>query len=265
MKLISNIKNKIKNIFDSFKVKYYKAVSAHYLKKEQKKNARKVRREAFSAGTQASFDAAATEGQQNAEPAVQPAKTLSKPKLFALNFFDVFFEVVFFCAMLFYLIPQFLNGNYSGQTSVEVFNGFLYWLYVPKADVQETIISYSFAAVFLICALCGFFLLYKIIFALKTAGGSNRAVGVLVVLSSVIISFLLIKEKFLFFAVVYFLLFFAFELSCSIKIKTILIKLLCMLVLNIAVCVLVLYFCDIRFKTSVLNFFTSIFAAVKPF
>ncbi len=298
MKFFVNIKSKVKEVYSKLLAKLYRAISAYYLRKEQKaaqrkarKNAKMEQKLAKKAFESKSADFAADKPtDKNENPASEEfadnnekvensateetvasdlkseevnstneassrAKVIAKVKLAFLNFFDVIFEVLFFCAMIFCLIPQIFEN--SNITKVKFFSGTLYY------RAPDEIIGYTDFAICVIASLIVFYVFYKTFFALKMAEGKNKAISILCLLALVLAGLPLGGKTYWIFIVIYFILFFAFELSCSVKIKLVIKKLICILLLNFIMSGVILYLFDIRFKDSVSEFVQMILRALN--
>lgn len=291
MNFFTKIKNKAKEIYSKLLAKLYREISAYYLRKEQKtaqklarKNAKKeekavkkalktktttVEEEKIPANEEFSTNDEKNETPETDETPASDLKTeevnstaeessrakvIAKIKLASLNFFDVIFEVLFFCAMIFCLIPQIFDN--SGVMKINLFEGTLYY------KLSDASIGYTDFAICVISSLIAFYFFYKTFFALKLAEGKNKAIALLCLSALVFTGISLAGSDFWIFVVLYLFLFFAFELSCSVKIKSAVKKLICILLLNFIMSGIILYFFDIRFKDSINEFVQLILQAL---
>ncbi len=287
MNFFTKIKNRAKEIYSKLLAKLYRVISAYYLRKEQKeaqklarKNARMEEKAAKKAKNKAAAvneeknpegqefsaeeekTAASDENSENTElkdvnlveeESVR-AKMITRIKLASLNFFDVVFEVLFFCAMIFCLIPQIFD--HLDIKKINIFGDALYYR-SPDAAIE-----YTDLAICVISILIAFYFFYKTFFALKLAEGKNKAVALLCLSALVFTGISLAGSDFWIFVVLYLFMFFAFELSCSVKIKNSVKKLIYILLLNFIMSGIILYFFDIRFKDSINEFVLLILQAL---
>ena len=287
MNFFTKIKNRAKEIYSKLLAKLYRVISAYYLRKEQKeaqklarKNARMEEKAAKKAKNKAAAvneeknpegqefsaeeekTAASDENSENTElkdvnlveeESVR-AKMITRIKLASLNFFDVVFEVLFFCAMIFCLIPQIFD--HLDIKKINIFGDALYYR-SPDAAIE-----YTDLAICVISILIAFYFFYKTFFALKLAEGKNKAVALLCLSALVFTGISLAGSDFWIFVVLYLFMFFAFELSCSVKIKNAVKKLIYILLLNFIMSGIILYFFDIRFKDSINEFVLLILQAL---
>lgn len=287
MNFFTKIKNRAKEIYSKVLAKLYRAISAYYLRKEQKeaqKLARKNARMEEKAAKKAKNKAVAVDEEKNPEGqefAAEEEKTvasdensenkeikdvnlveeesvrakmIARIKLASLNFFDVVFEVLFFCAMIFCLIPQIFD--HLDIKKINIFGDALYYR-SPDAAIE-----YTDLAICVISILIAFYFFYKTFFALKLAEGKNKAVALLCLSALVFTGISLAGSDFWIFVVLYLFMFFAFELSCSVKIKNAVKKLIYILLLNFIMSGIILYFFDIRFKDSINEFVLLILQAL---
>ncbi len=271
MNFFTTIKNKLKEIYSNFRAKLYRLISTYYLRKEQKAAQKLARKNAKMAEKVAKKDFEAKIDEQN-EPAEQTelavpenpcvknedatrTKVIAKIKLVSLNFFDVIFEVVFFCAMIFCLIPQIFEPERLIKR--EIFNLVFYCRSFDES------IGYTTFAICVISGLIAVYFFYKSFFAFKMAEGKNKAIALLLLVALVFAGVALSGSDFWIFVVLYLLLFFAFELSCSVKIKSAVKKLIFILLLNFIMSGVILYFFDVRFKDSVTEFVQLILQALN--
>ena len=287
MNFFTKIKNRAKEIYSKLLAKFYRAISAYYLRKEQKeaqKLARKNARMEEEAAKKAKNKAAAVDEEKNperqefsaeeektaasdensentelkdvnlVEEESVRAKMITRIKLASLNFFDVVFEVLFFCAMIFCLIPQIFD--HLDIKKINIFGDALYYR-SPDAAIE-----YTDLAICVISILIAFYFFYKTFFALKLAEGKNKAVALLCLSALVFTGISLAGSDFWIFVVLYLFMFFAFELSCSVKIKNSVKKLIYILLLNFIMSGIILYFFDIRFKDSINEFVLLILQAL---
>lgn len=287
MNFFTKIKNRAKEIYSKLLAKFYRAISAYYLRKEQKeaqKLARKNARMEEKAAKKAKNKAAAVDEEKNperqefsaeeektaasdensentelkdvnlVEEESVRAKMITRIKLASLNFFDVVFEVLFFCAMIFCLIPQIFD--HLDIKKINIFGDALYYR-SPDAAIE-----YTDLAICVISILIAFYFFYKTFFALKLAEGKNKVVALLCLSALVFTGISLAGSDFWIFVVLYLFMFFAFELSCSVKIKNAVKKLIYILLLNFIMSGIILYFFDIRFKDSINEFVLLILQAL---
>ncbi len=287
MNFFTKIKNRAKEMYSKLLAKLYSAISAYYLRKEQKeaqKLARKNARMEEKAAKKAKNKAVAVDEEKNPEgqefsaeeektvasdenteyPEIKDvnlpeeesvrAKMIARIKLASLNFFDVIFEVLFFCAMIFSLIPEIFD--HLDIKKINIFGDALYYR-SPDAAIE-----YTDLAICVISVLIAFYFFYKTFFALKLAEGKNKAVALLCLSALVFTGISLAGSDFWIFVVLYLFMFFAFELSCSVKIKNAVKKLIYILLLNFIMSGIILYFFDIRFKDSINEFVQLILQAL---
>ncbi len=261
MKFFSSIINKIKNVFLIVQKKFNTKISeirAKIAEYQTKRKQRKAEKEALKNKVKAktSFNAEnenqnesfsfeenkektdSTKKSADTKKAKTENKTLSKAKIYSLNIFDVFFEVLFFCAMLFYIMPDFLKTSTTDLGGLSFF-----FEYIKELSAY----NYTFAAILLIYVSLGVSILYKIIFSILIADGNAKTAGVLVILALFIVCTEFIKQNFWCTVAVYFLIYLAFELLCGLKFKDLILKLLCVLLLDSAFFAFVLYCTDSRF------------------
>lgn len=260
MKIFSSIINKIKNAFLTLQKKFNAKISEIQVKiseNQAKRKQKKAEKEALKnkAKAKTSFNAKnenknesfsfeeketsdSTKKSADVERTKTENKTLSKAKIYSLNIFDVFFEVLFFCAMLFYIMPDFLKTSTTDLGGLSFF-----FEYIKEVSAY----NYTFAAILLIYVSLGFSILYKIIFSILIADGNAKTAGVLVILALFIVCTEFIKQNFWCTVAVYFLIYLAFELLCGLKFKDVILKLLCVLLLDSAFFAFVLYCTDSRF------------------
>ena len=260
MKIFSSIINKIKNAFLTLQKKFNAKISEIQVKiseNQAKRKQKKAEKEAlknkakaktsFNAKNENKNESFSFEEKETSDSTKKSAdvkrtknenKTLSKAKIYSLNIFDVFFEVLFFCAMLFYIMPDFLKTSTTDLGGLSFF-----FEYIKELSAY----NYTFAAILLIYVSLGVSILYKIIFSILVADGNDKAAGVLVILALFIVCTEFIKQNFWCTVAVYFLIYLAFELLCGLKFKDVILKLLCVLLLDSAFFAFVLYCTDSRF------------------
>lgn len=246
--------NCIKNFFlktDAKLTKFFndnaeksRAKKAERIRRKEAKKAEKAARKAKAAESKAesanaSYFASAdnTQEEPNVKNYSTNVKTFHKFKMLFLNTFDIIFEIVFFCGIIFLLNPNlitnksyFENWNFE---NIEMF--FAISVSEPKDCNFVLFVALTFFVIYF---------LYKIIFALSSAEGINKIVALLMLLISVF-SLFLVNRIFILFLVFYVLLFFAFQLSCGIRTKTARTKFLCLIICNIiAYCVLIFIFSE---------------------
>ena len=260
MKIFSSIINKIKNAFLTLQKKFNAKISEIQVKiseNQAKRKQKKAEKEAlknkaktktsFNTSTESQNESFSFEEKETSDSTKKSAdvertktenKTLSKAKIYSLNIFDVFFEVLFFCAMLFYIMPDFLKTSTTDLGGLSFF-----FEYIKEVSAY----NYTFAAILLIYVSLGFSILYKIIFSILIADGNAKTAGVLVILALFIVCTEFIKQNFWCTVAVYFLIYLAFELLCGLKFKDVILKLLCVLLLDSAFFAFVLYCTDSRF------------------
>jgi len=180
-----------------------------------------------------------------------------------LNAFDVIFEVIFFCGLIFCIRPEILNfeksNSYFEQFDFDSVKLVLFGKFLPEPSGEIS----NLAVLVITCAFA-FYLLYKIVFSLVSANGINKLVSVLLT-AITFVSVTLIKDKFLIFLVLYILLFATFQFSCGLKFKAIRIKFLFIVLLSLAAYIFVLYAFDGFFRQCMILIFSEIKLPVKLF
>lgn len=112
-----------------------------------------------------------------------------------LQFFDIIFELVFACGIIFYMRPKFLKCE-----------NFLQFKFLDKQIFSFTTEISEFA-IFIILVMLVLYLLFKIIYLLLLASSANKIVAILLLAISVV-CINLVQEKFLIFIALYILIFF---------------------------------------------------------
>ncbi len=180
-----------------------------------------------------------------------------------LNVFDIIFEVIFSCGLIFCIRPELLNfenrNSYFEQFDFDSVKLVLFGKFLPEPSD-----GISNLAVFIIVCAFAFYLLYKIIFSFVSANGINKLVSVLLT-AITFVSVTLIKDKFLIFLVLYILLFATFQFSCGLRFKAIRIKFLFIVLFSMAAYIFVLYAFDEFFRQCMILIFSEIKLPVRLF
>lgn len=163
------------------------------------------------------------------------------------HFFDIIFEVIFACGVIFYIRHDFLNFNQlenffihlNANTIIILTNSFS-----PLENISET-------AVFLIFALIIFYFLFKFFYLLFLANGANKIVAILLLaMSALCLS--LVNDKFLIFLALYILVFFSFQFTCGSSFLTIKRKFFTVVILDLIAYFVILIIFDNIFRNCIL-------------
>lgn len=163
------------------------------------------------------------------------------------HFFDIIFEVIFACGIIFYIRHDFLNFDQlenffihlNANTIIILTNSFS-----SLENISET-------AVFLIFALIIFYLLFKFFYLLFLANGANKIVAILLLaMSALCLS--LVNDKFLIFLALYILVFFSFQFTCGSSFLTIKRKFFAVVILDLIAYFVILIIFDNIFRNCIL-------------
>lgn len=257
-KAFVNLKVNIKNLFGKITLqkkehqkdnleKKLEKIRSKQLKKEEKdkKKAEKLRKRKE-----------ATEKRNERLKAKGP-KLLHK----LLNIFDVIFDIVFSCGLIFYLRPEFLNFKEKNAFLAQYdFSSFKIGFFGKLSESEEI----SNLVIFIIICIFAFYLLYKIAFSIATANGINKLISILLTVIT-LVSIALVKDKFLIFLVLYILLFASFQFSCGLNFKTIEIKFLCVILFSLIAYIVILFIFDEFFRQCMILSFSEIKLPIKFF
>lgn len=161
-------------------------------------------------------------------------KTSKSVRLFFLNFFDVLFEIAFFCGIFCILRSDFFSKekfSWAQNFNFENLKIFAF-IGIDKSSAEESL-PHSQISLLIICVIFALYIFYKLIFALVNSKRFNKIVSVLL-LAMNLVSLLLLRDKFLIFLIFYILMFFAFQFSCGINFKTSKAKCAIILILSFA-------------------------------
>lgn len=169
-----------------------------------------------------------------------------------LQFFDIIFELVFACGIIFYMRPKFLKCE-----------NFLQFKFFDKQIFSFTTEISEFA-IFIILVMLVLYLLFKIIYLLLLASSANKIVAILLLAISVV-CINLVQEKFLIFIALYILIFFSFQFTCGSSFLTIRKKLFTILTLDIIAYFTILAIFDDNFRNYTLLLLEEIQLPVELF
>lgn len=234
--------SEIKKFFEKIKLKKEEFLKNRAIKRDEKKAAKQAKKEEKLKTKQ-------EKEQRRQEEAAQRDIYLKNASLRIfrgfLNIFDVIFEVVFACGLIFCLRPELLdlkNKNlYVGQIDFYSLELILLGRILPTSTESSNFIIFTIVCIF------AAYLLYKIIFSLATANGVNKLISILLTVIT-LISVTLVKDKLLIFLVLYVLLFATFQFSCGFDFKVVRIKFIIFICLAFVAYIAVLCIFDGAFR-----------------
>ena len=163
------------------------------------------------------------------------------------HFFDIIFEVIFACGVIFYIRHDFLNFDQLENFFIHL-NANTIIILTSSFSSLENI---SETAVFLISALIIFYLLFKFFYLLFLANGANKIVAILLLaISALCLS--LVNDKFLIFLALYILVFFSFQFTCGSSFLTIKRKFFTVVILDLIAYFVILIIFDNIFRNCIL-------------
>lgn len=249
--------SEIKKNFEKIKLKKEEFLKNQAIKKNEKKAAKLAKKEE-------KLKAKQEREQRRQEEAVQRNIYLktARTRIFRgfLNIFDVIFEVIFACGLIFCIRPELLDfenkTSYFKEFNFDSSKLILFENFLLEPD------EISDLTIFIIVCIFAAYLLYKIIFSLFTANGVNKLISILLTVIT-LISVTLIKDKLLIFLVLYILLFATFQFSCGFDFKVIKIKFIAFICLAFVSYIVVLYIFDDLFKNFAIQLFKEMKMPVK--
>ncbi len=233
-----------KKLFEKIKLKKEEFLRKQAIKKEAENAARQVRKEE-------KLKAKQEKEQKRQEEAAQRGVYLKSAGARILrgflNIFDVIFDVVFACGLIFCIRPNLLNfgrnESYSDffESTIESVKVFLF----GSISIESNEVSNL--AIFIIVCIFAVYLLYKVIFSLATANGVNKLISILLTMI-MLVSVTLVKDKLLIFLALYILLFATFQFSCGFDFKVCRIKFISFVCLAFVAYIVVLCVFDGTFR-----------------
>lgn len=233
-----------KKLFEKIKLKKEEFLKKRAIKKEAENAARQVRKEE-------KLKAKQEKEQKRQEEAAQRSVYLKSAgaRIFRgfLNVFDVLFDVVFSCGLIFCIRPELLsfgsNESYSDFFE-STFNSVRIFLFGSISVKPEEV---SNLTIFIIVCIFAVYLLYKVVFSLATANGVNKLISILLTMIT-LVSVTLVKDKLLIFLALYILLFATFQFSCGFDFKVCRIKFITFVCLAFVAYIVVLCVFDRTFR-----------------
>ncbi len=234
--------SEIKKFFEKIKLKKEEFLKNRAIKRDEKKAAKQAKKEEKLKTKQ-------EKEQRRQEEAAQRDIYLKNASLRIfrgfLNIFDVIFEVVFACGLIFCLRPELLDfrneNSYFGQIDFYSLKLILFGNFLPESTEIPNL------TIFIIVCIFAAYLLYKVIFSILTANGVNKLISILLTVIT-LISVTLVKDKLLIFLVLYVLLFATFQFSCGFDFKVVRIKFIIFICLAFVAYIAVLCIFDGAFR-----------------
>lgn len=233
-----------KKLFEKIKLKKEEFLKKRAIKKEAENAARQVRKEE-------KLKAKQEKEQKRQEEAAQRSVYLKSAgtRIFRgfLNIFDVLFDVVFSCGLIFCIRPGLLNFRNNESYSDffdSTFDSVRLFLFGSVSIESDEV---SNLTIFIIVCIFAVYLLYKVVFSLATANGVNKLISILLTMIT-LVSVTLVKDKLLIFLALYILIFATFQFSCGFDFKVCRIKFITFVCLAFVAYIVVLCVFDRTFR-----------------